>query len=138
MEATETMPTLINFPGFTNGLGLDIAANTLKLLQPTHVIEIKSKTFSKNYKMDMTAENVKNVIKKSKLLDYRRVESQLNYSFTKFESLSEKNEAWSLEARQARELCILSYFGKMLSGNGKDLTSSDNLFRYDIKTAFFF
>lgn len=117
---TGDVPVLINFSGFTQGIGLTISATVLKLLQPNRVIEIKGKNVQKNYAIDLTGKNVNRI----GMLEGNE-EMSVSYEYTKLESLAEKSGAWSLEARQAREFCVLSYFGRMMSENVRQLTSCD-------------
>ncbi|XP_066147698.1 polynucleotide 5'-hydroxyl-kinase NOL9 [Euwallacea fornicatus] len=128
LRQMEPLVTLINFSGFTQGLGLDIGITAIKILQPTTVVEIKSDTLSKNYKIDLTAENVNR--KKSKLFSVEESE-ELNYEYIKLKGFSKSNGIWSLEARQAREMCILSYFGNMMFEDAREL-SSPNIAMFNI------
>ncbi|CAG9772887.1 unnamed protein product [Ceutorhynchus assimilis] len=128
LDEMPLMPTLINFPGYTQGFGLDLSANSLKMLQPQIVIEIKSKNPSKNYKTDLTADFINSY---DDILGHEDI--QVNYKHFTFDSLCEKNEAWAIEARPSREICVLSYFGQMMSESTKSLTSHDlSMFTIDI------
>ncbi|KAL1506236.1 hypothetical protein ABEB36_005633 [Hypothenemus hampei] len=126
----EPLPILINFSGFTQGFGLDIAISILRTLQPSQIIEIKSKIPNKNYKIDLTSQNVNSYEIDSNFLDVQEVNLHLDYDYNKFESVAEtNNEAWSLEARVSRELTIISYFGQLMTNTVRTLTSSEvNMF----------
>lgn len=112
------LPVLINFPGFTQGLGLDMSVKALKWCQPNRVIEIKSKNPQKNYVIDLKSKNVNPIG-----MFGENEEVTVSYAYTKLDSLAEKGGAWSLEARQAREFSVLSYFGRMTSQTVRHLTS---------------
>lgn len=112
------LPVLINFPGFTQGLGLDMSVKALKWCQPNRVIEIKSKNPQKNYVIDLKSKNVNPIG-----MFGENEEIAVSYAYTKLDSLAEKGGAWSLEARQAREFSVLSYFGRMTSQTVRHLTS---------------
>ncbi|XP_050294089.1 polynucleotide 5'-hydroxyl-kinase NOL9 [Anthonomus grandis grandis] len=119
----ENLPTIINFHGFNLGIGLDISANQLVMIKPSHLFEFKSKIAKKNYKFDLTPELVTSFVRTSVLRCDIDTGDELNYTYVKLTSVAERSEAWSLEARQSRELLLLSYFGKMMSDEVKDLTS---------------
>ncbi|XP_030752566.1 polynucleotide 5'-hydroxyl-kinase NOL9 [Sitophilus oryzae] len=126
-EKLQPLPTIVNFPGFTAGFGFDIALNIICLIEPSLLIEIKSKTTYKNYKINLTSENVTKYIDENEIIckDIINPRVKLNYKHVTLESLSENNDAWSLEARQCREICILSYLGKMMQHSTKFLNSHE-------------
>ncbi|XP_066252515.1 polynucleotide 5'-hydroxyl-kinase NOL9 [Euwallacea similis] len=130
LKLMEPLVTLINFPGFTQGLGLDVSIAAIKILQPNTVLEIKSKRPGKNYKIDLTAENVNR--ETNKLFGVEENEEESNYEYIQLKGFSESNGAWSLEARQAREMCILSYFGNMMFEGARELTSP-NIAMFNIR-----
>ncbi|XP_060525847.1 polynucleotide 5'-hydroxyl-kinase NOL9 [Cylas formicarius] len=104
----EAFPTVINLCGYVTGLGLDVTLEVLRLLDPHLVVQIKSRMPSRNYPIDLTAE-----------------EAGLSYDHLTLDSMAEQGDAWKLDGRQSREINTLAYFGRMMSGSVRDLTSCD-------------
>ncbi|KAH1012290.1 polynucleotide 5'-hydroxyl-kinase NOL9 isoform X1 [Dendroctonus ponderosae] len=116
-------PVLINFPGYTQDLGMEIAGNLFQVITPDVVIELKSTKANRNYKMPVTAANINTILQSSILRDENVNGNSVDFQHILLESLSEKNTAWSLETRQSREFSVLAYFGKLMSSSVQDLTS---------------
>ncbi|KAF7281631.1 hypothetical protein GWI33_004491 [Rhynchophorus ferrugineus] len=127
LSTLSPMPTLINFPGFTLGLGLDICLNAINLFKPTALIEILSQNKIKNYNINLTPANVKEYAKQKTILGSNLIKPMENlwYEYISLNSLADnQSTAWSLESRQSREISILSYFGKLMSDSIKDLSNT--------------
>lgn len=117
------LPVLINFPGYTQDLGMEIAGNLFQVIAPDSVIEIKSAKANRNYKMPVTSANINSILQTSILRDETVCGNSMEFQHIMLESLAEKNVAWSLEGRQCREFSLLAYFGKMMTSSVKDMTS---------------
>lgn len=111
------MPTVINYMGYSKGLGIKIASTVITLVKPTNLIQIDSRHKNKNFPCDLNLANIR------KNCDYFRSEAvDFNYRIHKLISAAEEFKGWKLEPRQARELCILAYLGEGMTNSHKSLT----------------
>lgn len=103
--------------GYTKGLGIKIASSVITLVNPTNVVQINSRSKNKNFASDLIIANIR------KNCDYFGGDHRsLSYRLHKLDSLSEATTGWKLEARQARELCILAYLGEGMTETMNSLT----------------
>lgn len=102
-------PILVNTMGFTRGLGVPIFASVVAMVKPERVVEIYSKKHSKNFAEAITFQNVE---QQRKL--FTKEISPAPFEVVNVSAMSDFNSGWELEARQVREMCILSYLSEML------------------------
>ncbi|KAJ8921435.1 hypothetical protein NQ315_003053 [Exocentrus adspersus] len=117
-------PLLINYMGFSQGIGVNIIASAIKHIQPTDILQIESSNQNRNFKEDLTPQMV---MKNCKLFseddEDQTKPSKVNYKLHKVAAMSDEYEGWSFEPRTSRELNILAYFGLMMKDGIKTLTS---------------
>lgn len=109
--------------GFTTGIGINIVSSIIAAVQPTSVVQIVSRNRKKNFPCVLTVDNVLGNLE----LFYRQNLPHLSYQLDTVPSMTDINDGWSLEPRQLREMCILSYFGQLVKDGNKPITSSDVL-----------
>lgn len=112
-NVNQSLPLIINYMGFCKSIGLDLIIHTIKLLRPTNVIQLQSKSKGRNYLQELTPEFV-TYYKPMFLLETPFC--ILNYSLTLLNSVAEQKVAgeWESEPRLLREMSILSYFSTIL------------------------
>ncbi|CAH1184917.1 unnamed protein product [Phyllotreta striolata] len=118
MDSDENVPVLVNYMGFVKGIGLNIISSVITYIEPTDVLQINSKHSKKNFKCDLTPETVK-----SNLKAFGGDPSYVNFALRKIVALTDDNTGWFLESRQARELCVLAYFARMMCNEIQSLTN---------------
>ncbi|KAF5298233.1 hypothetical protein FQR65_LT09744 [Abscondita terminalis] len=114
-----TMPTLINHMGFTIGLGFYILSSVVVCARPTTIIDIRSNKNSRNYSEKLSAISV---CENSSFLNKKIINNFKQPKIITVDSMSDNISKWQLEPRLIREMCILSYFGKMVTRNGMAIT----------------
>lgn len=113
----DKIPTLINYMGYSKGLGIHIVSSVITIVKPTNIIQIESRFKNKNFICDLNLANVR------KNCNYfGGVHAGLNYRVHKLFSFAEETTGWKLEPRQARELCILAYLGEGMTESITSLT----------------
>ncbi|KAG5877404.1 Polynucleotide 5'-hydroxyl-kinase NOL9, partial [Gonioctena quinquepunctata] len=118
VESNEDIPTLINYMGFAQGIGLNIVSSAITFILPTDIIQISSKIFKKNFKKDLTVETVR-----ENCGLFGGDLSNVGFSLHKLMAMTDDNSGWTLEPRQAREMCVLSYLGQMMCDGISSLAS---------------
>ncbi|KAG5874742.1 hypothetical protein JTB14_011983 [Gonioctena quinquepunctata] len=87
---------------------LNIVSSAITFILPTDIIQISSKIFKKNFKKDLTVETVRENCGLFEDL------SNVGFSLHKLMAMTDDNSGWTLEPRQAREMCVLSHLGQMM------------------------
>ncbi|XP_076640892.1 polynucleotide 5'-hydroxyl-kinase NOL9 [Halictus rubicundus] len=117
------LPIVVNTMGFTHGIGWDIVLFTVKLIQPSLVVQIMSGKVKNNFPHYLSKE----VINKQK---FSRVSWSVNvFNWTRacnhelsvIRSHAERksapaNDTWNMEPYQQRELVLISYLSEILRG----------------------
>nr|CAI5827208.1 unnamed protein product [Callosobruchus analis] len=113
------VPTVINYMGFVQSLGLNIISSVITYIKPTDVVQISSKHRKKNFKTSLSI----NLIKENCNIFGH---ASIDFEF-RLHELNAMNDismgGWTLESRQMRELCVLAYLAEMLPPNVNSLTS---------------
>jgi polynucleotide 5'-kinase involved in rRNA processing len=120
-------PTLINYMGYTHGIGINILSAVIACVHPTDILQISSQDAKKNYKFLLSAEVVR---ENAKL--FHSTSSTLDYNLHQIESMCDQNEGWTAESRQLREMCILSHVSNMTDSNSLFKTKSP-LYKINLK-----
>lgn len=102
--------------GYSKGLGIKIVSSVINLVKPTDVVQIESRHKNKNFPCDLIAANVR------KNCHFGIEQAKLNYRLHKLTSSADNVSGWKLEARQGRELCVLAYFGEVMTNDISSLT----------------
>lgn len=110
-SSEEEIPTLVNFMGFTHGIGVNILSAAICLCRPTDVVQIRSQNNKNNYKCNLTPEVV---LENAEIFISGQT---LSYSLLEMESLCDNFSGWVAEPRQLREMSVLSYLSKMINAN---------------------
>lgn len=105
------MPTLINYMGFTQSYGINIASTVITYVSPTVVVQINSTQNTKNFEKDLT---LKTVSENTEMFGAANDIWDLSYSLFMINSMSDGLVSWQAQGRQTREMCILSYFGTIV------------------------
>lgn len=125
----EETPTLINYMGFTQGIGFKILSATLIYVKPTDIVEIRSKKPGTNFKTRLHKRNIEmssNFFIESKSDDF----SQINANLHEIGSMSdEQSGSWTPAPRQLREMCILAYFSQIVDPETNSLFCQDFLYK---------
>jgi len=109
-------PLLVNTMGWCNGVGLMLLVDTIRLLQPTTVIQLNSKFPRKNFPYSLTPGRISNTKDK-----WRSDKVKLNYNLLEMNAVPESNSAkdmrskdyWGLpDPRMLRDMVMLSWLGK--------------------------
>lgn len=53
-----SVPLLVNTMGFTNNIGVDIMCDVIRIIQPTHILEIDAFNIEENYPHHINSENI--------------------------------------------------------------------------------
>lgn len=126
-ENTKTLPTLINYMGYSRGLGLNLAANVIVEVQPTMLVQIQSRYAKKNFSHLLTPD----FVQEHRLPITSWKKKKLSYSFVTMESMSDSRKGWDLQPRQIRELKVLAYLSQSLPSEVVTITSPEvPIFRY--------
>lgn len=109
----DNIPTIINTMGFIDDIAFHLISNTVAILQPNQIVYIESTNKKKNFKVEMAKKTLNEYVK---LFDPNL---KLNFPFeiVNIPSATDENVGWTLQPRQMREMCILSYFGKNMTEN---------------------
>uniref|UniRef100_A0A6P7GR93 Polynucleotide 5'-hydroxyl-kinase NOL9 n=1 Tax=Diabrotica virgifera virgifera TaxID=50390 RepID=A0A6P7GR93_DIAVI len=116
----EDMPTLINYMGFTQSKGINIACSAVTFVKPTHLVQIKSLDDRNNFETKLKARILK---------DYCNIfvsdnSNSLKYSHIQLMSMnSQKKVGFSLKPRQIREMAVVAYFSQIMSDDVNHLSS---------------
>lgn len=101
----EDIPTLINYMGFTQGIGLHIACSAIAELKPTMLVQIQSSNRRKNFTRLLTPD----CVVENLLIPCNVVAEELSYEFVVLRAMSDDVSGFSLQPRQIREMCTLAY-----------------------------
>ena len=109
-------PLLVNTMGWCNGVGLMLLVDTIRLLQPTTVVQLHSKYKRKNFPYSLTPETV------GRCRDsWRSHRTRLGYNLLELMAVPESSSAkdmrskdnWGLpEPRLLRDLVMLAWLGR--------------------------
>ena len=109
-------PLLVNTMGWCSGVGLMLLVDTIRLLQPTTVVQLHSKYQRKNFPYSLTPETVGSCRD-----SWRSSRTRLNYNLLELMAVPESSTAkdmrskdnWGLpEPRMLRDLVMLSWLGR--------------------------
>lgn len=105
------LPTVINYMGFSQGLGINILAAAVHYVQPTNIAEIQSPNDTKNFKYPLnvaTFEEMALLFVDGKTLNINE--------FVLHQIMVTKPNyvGWQLQSKQAREMCLLAYLGRLM------------------------
>ena len=94
--------------GFNRGLGIPLLKETLKLMNPTTVIEIKSRNARKNYECSLS-NFVSKSVKNCNYMSFNAIPESLNVEMGGQEQMT-----WGIpEAYKLRDIVTLSYLEKL-------------------------
>ncbi|XP_043253466.1 polynucleotide 5'-hydroxyl-kinase NOL9 isoform X1 [Colletes gigas] len=115
------LPIVVNTMGFTRFIGWDIILFTIKLIQPTLVVQITSENAKNNYVGFLNKETINNQVHppaswSRDIIDYSR---PCDHELYVVNSMAErqnfaKNETRSMEPYQQRELVMVSYLSRIM------------------------
>ena len=109
-------PVVVNTMGWCNGMGLLMLVDTIRMLEPTTVVQLKSRYQRKNFPFSLTPEAVGGCRE-----GWRSVKKSLSYNLLEFLAVPESTTAqdmrsrdnWGLpEPRLLRELVLLAMLGR--------------------------
>lgn len=109
-------PLLVNTMGWCNGVGLMLLVDTIRLLQPTTVVQLHSKYQRKNFAFSLTPDTVGSCRD-----SWRCPKTRLGYNLLELMAVPESSTAkdmrskdnWGLpEPRMLRDLVMLSWLGR--------------------------
>ena len=109
-------PLIVNTMGWCNGLGLMLLVDTIRLLQPTTVVQLHSKYQRKNFPYSLTPETVGSCRD-----SWRSPRTRLSYNLLELVAVPESSTAkdmrskdnWGLpEPRLLRDLVMLAWLGR--------------------------
>ena len=109
-------PLVVNTMGWCNGMGLMMLVDTIRLLEPTTVIQLQSRYRRKNFPFSLTDEAVGGCRE-----GWRSRKKRLTYNLLEFPAVPESATAvdmrsgdnWGLpEPRQLRDLVVLAWLGR--------------------------
>ncbi|CAH1155249.1 unnamed protein product [Phaedon cochleariae] len=119
VDSLQNLPTIINYMGFTSGIGLNIISSAITYILPTDVVQIDSDSHKRNFAHPLTVDTVQ---QKCRLFARNRAD-QLDYNLHKIRAMTDqKNGGWKLEPRQSREMCVLADLGRMMTDRVQSLT----------------
>ncbi|KAI4489588.1 hypothetical protein M0802_010949 [Mischocyttarus mexicanus] len=118
------LPIVINTMGFTYGIGWDIIVFTIKLFRPSFVVQIMSETTKNNFANLLSSD----IINKQTLAGFswnkniadlnKPCSHELHVINTNAEQKHKsKNDSWSIEPYQQRELAMISYLSGIINAN---------------------
>lgn len=105
------IPTIINFIGYTSDVGYNILACALLIVRPNTLLELKSPDRNKNYSLPIR----KSDIREQSLLLRKDLPFDFDIDLLEIELSKRETEGWALQGREMREMCIMSYFGSMMT-----------------------
>ncbi|KRT82012.1 hypothetical protein AMK59_5470 [Oryctes borbonicus] len=109
-EEFKEIPTLINYMGYTQSYGINIASTLITHISPTHLLQINSTQQSKNFEKSLTTDVV---IEYSNMFGISETTS-LAYQLIAIDSMSDRLISWQAQGRTTREMSILSYFSQVI------------------------
>lgn len=121
----QSVPVVVNYMGFTKGIGLFLTSMILGLLKADVVVQIESQNENRNFNVDLTPDAVRQQLLASSSNEKMTLKE---YKLVKLDSVANGNQAnvgWELEPRQVREMCILAYMSGILPPQCKYLTEKD-------------
>ncbi|KAB0801391.1 hypothetical protein PPYR_05745 [Photinus pyralis] len=121
-EHIPSMPTIVNYMGYTRGFGLNIFSSVVCCVKPSSVIEIRSSNPNRNFAQCLSLD----LIHKSAQILTRHSEELSNLEIITIPSMTDESNGWVLEPRKVREMCVLSYFGACLPHSQKYITDATN------------
>lgn len=116
--SSEEIPTLINYMGFSLGIGLNVACSVIAEVKPTIVVQIQSHYHKKNFSMLLTPES----ITKNMLVPVNVTPEELSYQLVTLDAMSDSCSGFSFQPRQIREMCTLAYISQMFPNGVCSLT----------------
>ncbi|KZC12602.1 Polynucleotide 5'-hydroxyl-kinase NOL9, partial [Dufourea novaeangliae] len=135
------LPIVVNTMGFTNGIGWDIAVFTIKLIQPSLVVQIMSEKSKNNYPEYLSKEVINkqeptwaawsvNVVNRCRPCNH---ELCVTHSHAERKS-APANETWNMEPYQQRELVLISYLSEIVQ-NPENSTSCYDALSFSMNDA---
>ncbi|XP_023022136.2 polynucleotide 5'-hydroxyl-kinase NOL9 [Leptinotarsa decemlineata] len=121
LDTKQNIPTLINYMGFTQGVGLKIVSSAIAYIVPTDVVQISSQSSKKNFKEKLSPNTARKYC-----CFFEGDPSNINFKLHELPSMNDNNTGWTVGSRQAREMCVLSYVGRMMTRGVNSLTRCEN------------
>ena len=109
-------PVVVNTMGWCNGMGLMMLVDTIRMLEPTTVVQLNSRHKRKNFPFSLTPETVGSCRE-----GWRSKRKSLSYNLLEFPAVPESvtaqdmssSDNWGLpEPRLLRELVLLAWLGR--------------------------
>ncbi|XP_056640156.1 polynucleotide 5'-hydroxyl-kinase NOL9-like [Diorhabda sublineata] len=119
-NVVQDAPIVINYMGFVHGIGINIVSSAITFIRPTDVVQIDSVSGKKNFITDINPRSVE-----AHCGLFGGDSAGLDFKTFKINSSSDGISGWSLEPRQVRDMCVLSYFGKLINQQTDCLTSEN-------------
>lgn len=115
------LPILINYIGFSKGLGQHLISTIISFANPTNVVQINDPNGKYNFRKDLTIENVK---EDSKWIPNSTEDVDLSFELVKFETVHNYNKLFHLRftPREFRDIGVVSYLSTILRGDPLCLT----------------
>lgn len=117
-EHVTSMPTIINYMGYTRGFGLNIFSSVVGCVKPSSIINILSSNPARNFSSRLSHR----LIYQSAQTLTPNIKNLTNYEIITIPSMTDKNMGWTLEPRKIREMCVLCYFGTTVLNTQKYIT----------------
>lgn len=135
-RSEEPLPTLINYMGFSLGIGFNIASSAIAEIKPTTVIQFHSRYQGKNFKTFLTPECVIENMLSPSFLPINVSPEELSYQFISLQSMSDDCNGFNFQPRQIREMCALAYMSQVLPDKVYSLTDTAvPIYKYDFRKA---
>ena len=119
----ENIPLVINTMGWTRDIGLDIIVDLIRIIKPTHVIQLDGSNPGQSFPIELTSEAVtesnRNIVTKS--TDYFSINHKLILLKSGIDARHNKHE--TSRAKDKRTLRILSYFTQLWDSDVEDLNA---------------
>lgn len=118
-EKFYSLPVVVNTMGWCRGIGLMLLVDTIRLLQPSTVVQLYSRFHRKNYPFSLTQETVTSTRDTWSKVG---LTSPLHYNLLEFLAVPESRKArdmrtkdyWGLpDPRMTREMVVVSALGKL-------------------------
>ncbi|XP_071531731.1 polynucleotide 5'-hydroxyl-kinase NOL9-like [Panulirus ornatus] len=107
-----SIPLVVNTMGWTRGTGLDIMLDILRIIKPTHVIQIQSSNHANNFPMELHCEKVETV--KGGIITNAN-ETELNYRLLVYLSTIRGYASHlSLKPNIVRDLSVITHVGQFI------------------------
>ncbi|ODN05731.1 Polynucleotide 5'-hydroxyl-kinase NOL9 [Orchesella cincta] len=129
-EELQGIPWIINTMGFSQGLGVHLACEIVKIIRPTAVIQLTINNHQRSFPFNLNRQNVskyRTFLSDSLPPKYRQ--ELHDYHFLTVNSACNHNEAsnkssWGTTPKISRELVMVSYFAEKIgSADGFDIRS---------------